>query len=315
MVVSFGSFLCVEYANSALKKATSEPSDLSPETIAKIRQAAYSCAALILMSLMVTHSPWGLSVRYPAKHLLLVAFVQPPAGGVFAALLLALHFDGIVRNAAALAKFAVVLWPPQHASDGLHATAVTRRAHVLTVVERAHTLHRSALPLVVWAPLLWSHSRVFGRALAAVYVASKACSVASHVADVFRAVAAMRKSAAQARMPAGAEGAARAPGVGRWASQLELCALQSSSDRNRTADGPAVACCAICHVEMEVGEAVVLEPVCAHIFHERCVVEWFKRGTTCPICREPVPWAAKAGQDEDLVGLNRDGRIRLPIIA
>ena len=48
--------------------------------------------------------------------------------------------------------------------------------------------------------------------------------------------------------------------------------------------------CAICYKDFEP-EDEVMELKCFedHIFHTNCIIEWFKRDPSCPICRSDVP--------------------------
>ena len=43
-------------------------------------------------------------------------------------------------------------------------------------------------------------------------------------------------------------------------------------------------CCAICIEDIEEGKGCTLE--CGHSFHPMCVLHWFRRSGSCPICRE-----------------------------
>ena len=43
--------------------------------------------------------------------------------------------------------------------------------------------------------------------------------------------------------------------------------------------------CAICPDKLNNGEEIMYLP-CAHVFHKKCIKEWFKRSNTCPCCRE-----------------------------
>ena len=42
--------------------------------------------------------------------------------------------------------------------------------------------------------------------------------------------------------------------------------------------------CCICLDEISLGSKTVLLP-CGHLFHDDCIVTWFKNNNTCPICR------------------------------
>ncbi|KAI3894248.1 hypothetical protein MKX03_021838 [Papaver bracteatum] len=42
--------------------------------------------------------------------------------------------------------------------------------------------------------------------------------------------------------------------------------------------------CSICLREFENGISIS-ELACSHVFHMGCIVNWFARGTNCPLCR------------------------------
>jgi hypothetical protein len=46
----------------------------------------------------------------------------------------------------------------------------------------------------------------------------------------------------------------------------------------------------ICMMEYKDGEVIVATP-CEHVFHKRCLREWFQLSRTCPVCRTDVPEA------------------------
>lgn len=43
-------------------------------------------------------------------------------------------------------------------------------------------------------------------------------------------------------------------------------------------------------MEYKDGEVIVATP-CEHVFHKRCLQEWFQLSRTCPVCRTDVPEA------------------------
>jgi len=53
--------------------------------------------------------------------------------------------------------------------------------------------------------------------------------------------------------------------------------------------------CCICMMEYKEGEVILATP-CDHVFHKRCMQEWFQLSRTCPVCRTDVPEAL--GLDE-----------------
>ncbi|XP_076917350.1 E3 ubiquitin-protein ligase ATL31-like [Bidens hawaiensis] len=46
--------------------------------------------------------------------------------------------------------------------------------------------------------------------------------------------------------------------------------------------------CTVCLADMEDGDTVRLLPNCKHLFHVKCIDEWFVGHTSCPVCRVPV---------------------------
>ncbi|KAJ1688321.1 hypothetical protein LUZ63_019711 [Rhynchospora breviuscula] len=46
--------------------------------------------------------------------------------------------------------------------------------------------------------------------------------------------------------------------------------------------------CAVCITEFVDGQIGWLLPVCGHKCHKECVAEWFRKHSTCPICRTIV---------------------------
>ncbi|KAH0462838.1 hypothetical protein IEQ34_010413 [Dendrobium chrysotoxum] len=43
--------------------------------------------------------------------------------------------------------------------------------------------------------------------------------------------------------------------------------------------------CPVCLSEFEDGERVRFLPECGHCFHVECIDMWFRRNSTCPMCR------------------------------
>jgi hypothetical protein len=47
--------------------------------------------------------------------------------------------------------------------------------------------------------------------------------------------------------------------------------------------------CSICLAELSVGsEAIRLPSPCLHVYHENCILKWFDKSSTCPLCRRRV---------------------------
>ncbi|GJZ69438.1 RING-H2 finger protein ATL52-like protein [Tanacetum coccineum] len=55
--------------------------------------------------------------------------------------------------------------------------------------------------------------------------------------------------------------------------------------------------CAVCLGDLEDGDMVRLLPICKHLFHVKCIDEWFVGHTSCPVCRVPV-----VGPDDEIRG-------------
>ncbi|GMJ13888.1 hypothetical protein HRI_005058100 [Hibiscus trionum] len=46
--------------------------------------------------------------------------------------------------------------------------------------------------------------------------------------------------------------------------------------------------CPICLDDYGVGESYRRFPVCKHMFHSSCIVQWLQNHTTCPVCRNCI---------------------------
>ncbi|KAK9735230.1 hypothetical protein RND81_04G192200 [Saponaria officinalis] len=44
--------------------------------------------------------------------------------------------------------------------------------------------------------------------------------------------------------------------------------------------------CAICY-QSDNDDDFIVKLQCAHVFHQRCISEWFKLNLSCPLCRSP----------------------------
>ncbi|MFS7990237.1 putative transcription factor C2H2 family [Helianthus anomalus] len=64
-------------------------------------------------------------------------------------------------------------------------------------------------------------------------------------------------------------------------------------------DSLTVSECAVCLGDLEDDDMVRLLPNCKHLFHVKCIDEWFVGHTSCPVCRVPVCGSVGAGDDDD----------------
>jgi len=60
---------------------------------------------------------------------------------------------------------------------------------------------------------------------------------------------------------------------------------EADADETDGADGGIE--CAVCLLNFADDDAVRLLP-CVHVFHARCIDNWFARKTACPTCKQPV---------------------------
>ena len=44
--------------------------------------------------------------------------------------------------------------------------------------------------------------------------------------------------------------------------------------------------CAICYCELDDEEQCYSIEPCGHRFHTKCIIDWFRRASTCPCCRD-----------------------------
>jgi hypothetical protein len=44
--------------------------------------------------------------------------------------------------------------------------------------------------------------------------------------------------------------------------------------------------CTICLNNFEDDDQCYILPYCSHKFHTKCIINWFRKGSTCPICRD-----------------------------
>jgi hypothetical protein len=46
--------------------------------------------------------------------------------------------------------------------------------------------------------------------------------------------------------------------------------------------------CSVCLSEIKMEEETILVP-CGHMYHSSCILEWFEKNNTCPVCRFELP--------------------------
>lgn len=71
-------------------------------------------------------------------------------------------------------------------------------------------------------------------------------------------------------------------------SKVFVEALDAFIITNGVNHGTNAELCVVCLKKMLSGEEVTPLP-CSHMFHAKCVVQWFKSGHTCPVYRLECP--------------------------
>jgi hypothetical protein len=66
----------------------------------------------------------------------------------------------------------------------------------------------------------------------------------------------------------------------RAAAAAELVAASTADDG-----------CAVCCEALDAAGGIAAVMPCQHAFHERCLLPWLSRRSTCPLCRAPLPEA------------------------
>ncbi|CAI5483852.1 unnamed protein product [Closterium sp. Yama58-4] len=64
--------------------------------------------------------------------------------------------------------------------------------------------------------------------------------------------------------------------------------------------------CAICQLEYEEGEELLLLPPCHHSYHEACVLQWLGRNKVCPVCKEEVQQPSKQEEPDHAAVMQHD---------
>jgi hypothetical protein len=65
----------------------------------------------------------------------------------------------------------------------------------------------------------------------------------------------------------------------------------------------------ICMMDYKDGEVIVATP-CEHLFHKRCLQEWFQLSRTCPVCRTDVPEATSEDDGNRSISLSESDELR-----
>lgn len=69
--------------------------------------------------------------------------------------------------------------------------------------------------------------------------------------------------------------------------------VEGNADKDMSAASSIIAssaadCCICCEKLKKKSLMVIKLTSCAHIFHQRCILNWFKEAFTCPVCREEI---------------------------
>ncbi|KAF7056649.1 hypothetical protein CFC21_064036 [Triticum aestivum] len=58
---------------------------------------------------------------------------------------------------------------------------------------------------------------------------------------------------------------------------------------SRATTGEDGTTCAVCLADYADGDELRRLPGCRHVFHQRCVDDWLRQRTSCPLCRAAPP--------------------------
>jgi len=176
--------------------------------------------------------------------------------------------DTMVRFAVVSVKACLLL-----ASAQLPGQAYRRQCHKLTLVEHAALLYRVLLPVPVWYRFFLdkaTYGHFFSSLTTGLYLTFKCTAVLERGWLVVMAIRALALREAQ---------------YGQTATPEQVMEAGNS--------------CAICHEQMK-------SPIrlhCNHLFCEECVLEWFERERTCPLCRAVVRSAGLRSYGDGSTGL------------
>ncbi|KAK9863930.1 hypothetical protein WJX84_002024 [Apatococcus fuscideae] len=170
---------------------------------------------------------------------------------VWHATVLAIATDALARVMGCAFKAAVLAVHRATPDD-----AFRRRSSLLTFMEHLLLCYRMMLTTPIWVRyFLYMPGHLTPVSLAGMYVAFKVHMVYRQIGMIFAAAKVASRSEAL---------------FGKYASSDEVMEVGNS--------------CAICQESME--QPVKLS--CNHIFCNSCILEWFERECTCPMCRAVI---------------------------
>ena len=65
-----------------------------------------------------------------------------------------------------------------------------------------------------------------------------------------------------------------------WVKRPPLLTVQSDTEETQM--------CAICMDSLKVGDSILGLPGCSHMYHDHCIMRWFKQSCLCPLCKQDV---------------------------
>lgn len=160
--------------------------------------------------------------------------------------------DIMVRQAAMVVKCVLLM-----CYKNSKGRKYRKQGQMLTLVEYALLLYRALLPTPVWYRFFLNkeYGSIFSSLTTGLYLTFKLTSVVEKVQSLFTALKALSRKDIH---------------YGSYATTEQVI---SAGDM-----------CAICQEKMHA--PILLS--CKHIFCEDCVLEWFERERTCPLCRALV---------------------------
>mmetsp|Transcript_77921 Transcript_77921/g.210708 ORF Transcript_77921/g.210708 Transcript_77921/m.210708 type:complete len:216 (-) Transcript_77921:184-831(-) len=82
----------------------------------------------------------------------------------------------------------------------------------------------------------------------------------------------------------------------RPASEAQLRSVVALNATAAAAASGPTDCCTVCR-EALLSEVIAQLP-CGHVFHQACVLSWFRHSSSCPTCRSELPGVETSGRDE-----------------